>query len=87
MSASTQTQALSARLFLYTEVLGIEFPWLTEVTRANRSTRLPTVLNRVEDPLMDLILRLLYGTGMRLMEAFAPGLATGRSARRPVMYL
>ncbi len=76
-SASTQTQALSALLFLYKEVLGIEFPWLTEVTRAKRTARLPTVLNqeevralmaRVDDPLMDLIVRLLYGTGMRLLE-------------------
>jgi len=64
-------------LFLYKEVLGIEFPWLTEVTRAKRTARLPTVLNqeevralmaRVDDPLMDLIVRLLYGTGMRLLE-------------------
>jgi len=78
VSASTQTQALSALLFLYKEVLGIDFPWLTEVTRAKRSTRLPTVLtqqeirallDRVADPLLDLIVRLLYGTGMRLMEA------------------
>ncbi len=78
VSASTQTQALSALLFLYKEVLGIDFPWLTEVTRAKRSTRLPTVLtqqevrgllDQVDDPLLDLIVRLLYGTGMRLLEA------------------
>jgi integrase len=78
VSASTQTQALSALLFLYKEVLGMEFPWLTEVTRAKRSTRLPTVLTqaevrwlmeKVDDPLMELIVRLLYGTGMRLLEA------------------
>lgn len=78
VSASTQTQALSALVFLYKEVLGQAFPWLTEVTRAKRTTRLPTVLTQtetrallaaVDDPLMDLILRLLYGTGMRLMEA------------------
>jgi integron integrase len=77
VSASTQTQALSALLFLYKEVLGIDFPWLTEITRAKRSARLPTVLNQeevralmaqVEEPLMDLIVRLLYGTGMRLLE-------------------
>ena len=77
VSASTQTQALSALLFLYKEVLGIDFPWLTEVTRAKRSARLPTVLNQeevralmaqVEEPLMNLIVRLLYGTGMRLLE-------------------
>ena len=48
VSASTQTQALSALLFLYKEVLGIPFPWLTEVTRAKRPARLPTVLNQQE---------------------------------------
>ena len=51
--------------------------WLTEVTRAKRPARLPTVLNQqetraliaqVDDPLMDLIVRLLYGSGMRLLE-------------------
>jgi len=73
-SASTQTQALSALLFLYKEVLGIEFPWLTEVTRAKRTARLPTVLNqeevralmaRVDDPLMDLIVRPLCQYSLR----------------------
>jgi integron integrase len=64
-------------LFLYKEVLNQEFPWLSDVVRAKRTTRLPTVLTsdevaallaQVDDPLMDLVLRLLYGTGMRLME-------------------
>jgi integron integrase len=77
VTASTQTQALSALLFLYREVLGVELPWLSEITRAKKPSRLPTVLNReeiaallkgIDDPLMDLIVRLLYGTGMRLIE-------------------
>jgi integron integrase len=77
VSASTQTQALSALLFLYKEVLGLEFPWLDDVTRAKKAVRLPTVLTAdevklllkyLDDPLMDLIVRLLYGTGMRLLE-------------------
>lgn len=77
VSASTQTQALSALLFLYKEVLGLEFPWLDSVTRAKKPVRLPTVLTAdevkrlfeyLDDPLMDLIVRLLYGTGMRLLE-------------------
>lgn len=34
VSASTQNQALSALLFLYKEVLGIDLPWLNGVTRA-----------------------------------------------------
>jgi integron integrase len=78
VAASTQAQALSALLFLYREVLGQDLPWLTEVTRAKKPARLPVVLNRdeiktllaqLDDSLLDLVVRLLYGTGMRLMEA------------------
>ena len=77
VSASTPAQALSAQLFLYKDVLGLEFPWLDDVTRAKKPVRLPTVLTAdevkqlfkfLDDPLMDLIVRLLYGTGMRLLE-------------------
>lgn len=77
VSASTQTQALPALLFLYKEVLGLDFLWLTEVTRAKRPRRLPSVLTVdevrrlmqvVDHPLMDLVVRLLYGSGMRLLE-------------------
>jgi integron integrase len=76
VAAGTQNQALSALLFLYREVLGIELPWLESVTRAKRPQRVPTVLTEAEvhrvlarlqgrDWLMA---SLLYGTGMRLME-------------------
>jgi len=76
VSASTQNQALSALLFLYREVLGVELPWLDNVVRAKKPQRLPTVLNRAEVALVlermngvhSLMARLLYGTGMRLME-------------------
>ncbi len=77
VTASTQSQALSALLFLYREVLRMDLPWLSEVTRAKKPARLPTVLTQdqvrsllkyLDDPLLDLIIRLLYGTGMRLME-------------------
>lgn len=77
VSASTQNLALSAILFLYREVLGIDLPWLSGVTRAKKPQRLPTVLSRNEvqrllqalpDDLPGLIARLLYGSGMRLME-------------------
>src|SRR5437016_13854450 len=37
--ASTQNQAKSALLFLYKEVLGIELPWLNDVTQAKALTR------------------------------------------------
>jgi len=76
VAAGTQNQALSALLFLYREVLGVELPWLESVTRARRPQRVPTVLTEAEvhrvlarlqgrDWLMA---SLLYGTGMRLME-------------------
>lgn len=76
VSASTQNQALSALLFLYREVLAIELPWLDDVVRAKKPQRLPSVLNRGEVALVlermegtySLMARLLYGTGMRLME-------------------
>ena len=76
VSASTQNQALAACLFLYREVLEMELPWLSDVTRAKVSQHVPCVLsaNEVRDLLayMDgrewLMASLLYGTGMRLME-------------------
>ncbi len=76
VSASTQNQALSAVLFLYRQVLGIELPWMANVTRAKRPRRLPTVLSvaEVQELLARmegrpwLIASLLYGTGLRLME-------------------
>ncbi|MGZ3621207.1 MAG: integron integrase [Usitatibacter sp.] len=76
VAASTQNQALSAILFLYKEVLGIELPWLDEVHRAKKPRRLPTVLTQSEvrsllahvEGVHGLLARLLYGTGMRLME-------------------
>jgi hypothetical protein len=41
VSASTQSQALQALLFLYREVLGVGLPWLDNITRAAASRRLP----------------------------------------------
>lgn len=76
VSASTQNQALSALLFLYREVLGLEVPWLDKVVRAKRPQRLPVVLTKQEvravlgrmSGVYGLMGALLYGTGMRLME-------------------
>jgi integron integrase len=76
VSASTQNQALHAILFLYREVLGISLPWLDGITRAKASKRIPVVLGRAEVAALlsrvqgtpGLVVRLLYGTGMRLME-------------------
>ena len=76
VSASTQNQALSALLFLYTQVLGQKLDWLDDVVRAKRPRRLPVVLTQSEVfSLLDnmtgvngLIAKLIYGTGMRKME-------------------
>ena len=76
VAAATQNQALSALLFLYREVLEIDLPWLDNVVRAKRPARLPVVLTRNEVTALlgrmegthGLMARLLYGTGMRLME-------------------
>ena len=77
VSASTQNQALQALLFLYRQVLEIELPWLQNVTRASRPKRLPVVLSAAEvravlaqlDGTCWLMANLLYGSGLRLMEA------------------
>ncbi len=76
VGASTQTQALSALLFLYRHVLEKPLPDLGTVIRAKRPGRLPTVLTRAEvrrvirnlDGTPRLVAILLYGTGMRLLE-------------------
>ena len=41
VAASTHNQALSALLFLYGDVLGIDLPWLGEIERPKRPSRLP----------------------------------------------
>jgi integron integrase len=77
VSASTQNQALQALLFLYRNVLEVELPWLDNVTRARRPARLPVVLTRAEVRALLaelsgttwLVASLLYGSGLRLMEA------------------
>ena len=76
VAASTHNQALSALLFLYREVLGVDLPWLDGVQRPRTPKRIPSVLTVAEvavvlaalPPDMALLARLLYGTGMRLME-------------------
>nr|WP_295774841.1 integron integrase [Rhodoferax sp.] len=76
VSASTHNQALSAVLFLYREVLNIELPWLDNINRPTQHRRIPSVLTKDEvagllahmDGQTALLARLLYGTGMRLME-------------------
>ena len=76
VAAATQNQAKSALLFLYKEVLEVELPWLDDIGSARTSKRLPVVLTQAEVSAVlvrlvgghNLIGRLLYGTGMRIME-------------------
>jgi len=76
VAASTQNQALSALLFLYTEVLQQPLDGPVQAVRAKQPSRLPTVLTRDEvarvlDALSGvhrLMAQLLYGSGLRLME-------------------
>lgn len=75
VAASTQNQALNALLFLYREVLHLERT-VADFERVRRPARLPEVLAQEQvrrvlgavTPEHQLPLRLLYGTGMRLME-------------------
>jgi integron integrase len=77
VSASTQNQALAALLFLYRQVLGRELEWLGEMVHAKRPKTVPVVLDqreardllaRLQGPVW-LVCALLYGGGLRLLEA------------------
>jgi integron integrase len=77
VSGSTQNQELAAILFLYRDVLRARLPWLEGIQRAKSAKRLPVVLTRAEvarvlDGLPDtvrLVATMMYGSGLRLMEA------------------
>ncbi len=79
VSASTQNQALAAIVFLYRDVLNMPVGWLNALVRAKRPARVPVVLTRDEvrqlfaqlcgGDAARLVLEVLYGTGMRLLEA------------------
>ena len=79
VAAATQTQALSALLFLYKEVLKGDVGWLEGVVRAKGPERLPVVLNRAEvgavlsrmEGTPRLVAALLYGSGLRLLECLS----------------
>lgn len=77
VSASTQNQALAALLFLYKEVLKLQLPWLEGIVRAKKPRHLPVVLTREEvgavlgqlEGVRWIVASLLYGSGLRLLEA------------------
>jgi integron integrase len=76
VAASTQNQALSALLFLYRDVLRQSLDRPIDAIRARKPKRLPTVLTKEEALRVigyvsgpyELMAKLLYGTGLRLME-------------------
>lgn len=77
VASSTQNQALAAILFLYGHVLGRPIEEVGPFPRAKRPHRLPVVLTRAEveavlarmDGVHRLVASLLYGSGLRLLEA------------------
>jgi integron integrase len=79
VAASTQNQALAALLFLYREVFGTRVGWLDAMVRAKRPARRPTVMSLDEvrrvleamDGVKRVVAMVLYGSGLRLMEACA----------------
>lgn len=76
VAPSTQHQAVSAVLFLYRNILGDPMGWTDGIVWAKRTRRLPTVLSPAEvarvikalDGQEQLMVRILYGTGLRLLE-------------------
>jgi integron integrase len=76
VAPATQNQALQAILFLYKMVLKVELAWLDDVVRAKHQQRIPVVLSRREvaevlaalQGQYQLIGKILYGSGLRLLE-------------------
>jgi integron integrase len=76
VAASTQNQAFSAILFFFKRVLDRDMGDLSATLRAKRGRQLPVVLSQVEigrflamtEGTTGLMLRLIYGAGLRLME-------------------
>ena len=77
VAASTQNQALAALLFLYQAVLGRELRWMGDLVHAKRPVHVPVVLTPAEAVTLlagltgpsALVGSLLYGAGLRLLEA------------------
>jgi integron integrase len=76
VSPSTQNQAFNALLFLYRNVLEIEFPENINAYRSKRPVRLPTVLTKAETIKIisvitgfhQIMVKILYGSGLRAIE-------------------
>jgi len=93
VAASTQNQALSALLFLYAEVLGLPIDARLRAVRAKQPERLPTVLTRDEvrsllhamTGIHQLMAKVLYGSGLRLLECLRLRVKDIDFAQRQIM--
>ena len=88
VAASTQNQAFNALLFLYRNVLGIEFGELKDVQRAKKPRKLPVVFTKDEirqiinqlDGSKWIMAQLMYGGGLRIMACVRLG---GSGSKEP----
>ena len=93
VAGATQNQAKSAILFLYREVLERDLPWLENVERARTPARMPVVLTQDEVARVlrrlhgthHMIGKLLYGSGMRIMEGVRLRVKDIDFARRQIL--
>jgi site-specific recombinase XerD len=77
VAASTQNQAMNALVFLYKKVLAKPLDERIDAVRAERKVNVPVVLTREEvsrvlavmEGVPQLLVKLLYGSGLRILEA------------------
>ena len=77
VSASTQNQAMNALVFLYRKVLKIPLDEKIDAVRAERKVNVPVVMTKDEvsrvislmEGVPQLIVEMLYGSGLRVLEA------------------
>src|SRR5919108_3169838 len=98
VAAATQNQAMNALVFLYKRVLNHTLEGRINAVRADKKINVPVVMTREEvaaiislmDGTAQLVAKLLYGSGLRIMEAvrlrvqdidFQMKQLTGRSGR------
>src|SRR6266511_2006748 len=77
VAAATQNQAMNALVFLYKRVLNPALPGRINAVRADKKLNVPVVMTREEvaavislmDGTAQVVAKLLYGSGLRIMEA------------------